>query len=55
MAGVEGQETDGQTNGQRGAEAWRNKDGVVPMIRSPGVQDYERPDQERLSMCKEAI
>lgn len=37
-----------------GAEAWREKDGMMPVVRRPGFQDRERPDQERLSMCEEA-
>lgn len=43
------------TDGQRGAEAWRDKDGMVPVLRSPGVRDHESPDQKRLSMHEEAI
>lgn len=43
------------TDRQIGAEDWREKDEMMPMVRNPGVQDHERPDRDRLSMCEEAI
>ena len=43
------------TDRQIRAEDWREKDEMMPMVRNPGVQDHERPDQDRLSMCEEAI